>query len=161
MKQLYVIMGVAGCGKTTIGKLLAVKLKLPFYDADDYHPLENIQKMKQAIPLTDTDRWPWLHCLNDLLKKNQVNGCVLACSALNEAYRQRLSAGMVVNWIYLKLTIEEAQKRLTGREGHFMPVKLIHSQFEVLEPPVSCCTVDAMNAPDQIVAAITSHFSVT
>lgn len=91
-KTTYVIMGVTGCGKSTIGRLLAKRLAIPFFDGDDYHPDANVHKMSSGIPLTDEDRFPWLTILNSEISKwNSNNGAALACSALKEDYRKIIS----------------------------------------------------------------------
>jgi 6-phosphogluconate dehydrogenase len=146
-------MGVSGSGKTTVGRALAKALNIPFYDADDYHPSDNVAKMKAGQPLTDTDRRPWLE---DLAKHIQhwceTGGGVLACSALKESYRQiLLSSGVPVQWIYLKGDLEMIQQRIQLRSGHFMPASLLQSQFDALEEPVYGWQLDSTKSPEDIV----------
>ncbi len=146
-------MGVSGSGKTTIGQALAKALKVPFYDADDYHPSDNVAKMKEGQPLTDTDRRPWLE---DLAKQVQhwceTGGGVLACSALKESYRQLLmSSGVPVQWIYLKGDQELIQQRMHDRSDHFMPTGLLQSQFETLEEPVYGWHLDIRRSPEDLI----------
>ena len=127
-------MGVSGSGKSTIGKLLSTHFNIPFFDADDYHPPSNIEKMSQGNPLTDADRLPWLESLKALLQE-QKEGAVLACSALKESYRKVLETADSVHWIYLKGSMELIQSRMRERNDHFMKSSMLASQFEALEEP--------------------------
>ena len=147
-------MGVSGSGKTTIGKLLADTLNIPFYDADDYHPKSNILKMSNGIPLNDDDRLPWLQILNSVLVNSKESGAVLACSALKEKYREILSKDIGTEWVYLKADIDLIATRMAEREDHFMPVKLLQSQFDVLEEPTYGIHLDVLTAPNEIVHQI-------
>jgi gluconokinase len=136
--QVYVVMGVSGCGKSTVGRALAQRLNCPFYDGDDFHPAENVAKMSQSIPLNDEDRWPWLDRLADLIAGHLLRGetAVLACSALKEKYRQRLKRGQErVIFVYLKGSFDLIWQRMQQREGHYMKAEMLQSQFEVLEEP--------------------------
>jgi gluconokinase len=155
-KNIYVVMGVSGSGKSTIGKLLAQKFKIPFLDGDDYHPPSNIKKMATGIPLDDEDRQGWLERLNLLGKENLASGAVIACSALKESYRDILEKGLETSliWIYLKGSFEEISDRLKKRKGHFMPSALLKSQFDVLEPPTKAITIDIVQDPEQMVSQI-------
>ena len=126
-------MGVAGCGKTTLGQELAMALQLPFYDGDDYHPAENIQKMARGEALTDADRQPWLKTLNEKLQKSD-SAVVLACSALREQYRQTLSEQLSMTFVFLDVSKQLARDRALSRD-HFFPVSLIDAQFATLEIP--------------------------
>ncbi len=155
---VYIIMGVSGCGKSTIGKLLAKELSIPFFDGDDYHPASNIQKMSEGIPLNDTDRHGWLTALNLLAKQHAAHGAVIACSALKENYRKILKKDIEskVRLIYLEGSIQEIQERLTNRKGHFMPTALLKSQFDILEPPSDAITVSISLPPEKIVEIIRS-----
>jgi 6-phosphogluconate dehydrogenase len=155
MNKLFVIMGVSGCGKTTVGKLLATKMELPFLDADAFHPQENIQKMAQGIALTDVDRQPWLEQLNTTLKTHATTGVVLACSALKESYRDLLSKGITnLQWIYLKGDFKLIQQRMQQRQQHFMDVNLLQSQFDTLEAPNYGWHLSITNSPEEIVNQI-------
>ena len=102
--QIFYVMGVSGCGKSTIGKMLAQELEIPFFDGDDYHPEANIEKMKSGRPLNDEDRKGWLLRLNTLAQSQKEKGAVIACSALKEAYRVLLNKGLKneVCWVYLE-----------------------------------------------------------
>ncbi len=154
--ELFVIMGVSGVGKTTVGKLLADTLALPFIDADDFHPKENIAKMASGMPLNDNDRHQWLLNLNGVLLEHQKMGAVLACSALKEKYRDLLSSGLKksLRFILLEGSFEQLKQRLQARKGHFMPAELLTSQLETLEPPKNAIKVSISHTPDEIVAQI-------
>ncbi len=155
--MIIVIMGVTGCGKTTVGGLLAAKLNLPFLDADQYHPEENKHKMTRGIPLTDVDRIPWLNQISNVLADFQEkNGAVLACSALKNQYREILQSGLKSNiiWIHLAGTSELILERLRQRHGHFMSPDLLGSQFETLETPENACNISIENSPEEIVNEI-------
>ena len=131
-------MGVAGSGKSTVGKLLARSLRLPFCDADDLHPAENIAKMKAGVPLTDEDRRPWLRALAEWADGHRAAGtsAVLACSALKRSYRDELLDGRpTARMVFLAPDREVLARRLAARHGHFFPEQLLSSQFDALEPP--------------------------
>ena len=157
---VWIIMGVSGCGKTTVGKLWASELKIPFYDADDFHPPENISKMSSGTALTDDDRFPWLEQLGALIIMISRNkGGVLACSALNELYRNYLQpGGHPVHFVYLKANKELIKERLSKRKGHFMPDVLIDSQFEALEEPETGVTIDASKPTDEILDILREEY---
>ena len=128
-------MGVSGCGKTTIVRQLGWALNLPFYDADDFHPAQNIEKMKSGTPLNDADRQPWLDLLAEEIEGwDNSGGAVLACSALKENYRRTLSAKVTVQWVYLVANYDVIYKRMKKR-NHFMKPELLQSQFDTLEVP--------------------------
>ena len=155
--DFYILMGVSGSGKTTIGEELAGRLGWDFYDADDYHPPENVAKMASGYPLDDDDRAPWLATLHDL-----ISGClesgrpgVLACSALKESYRRTLLAGNPgAQLIYLKGDIELIWPRMSARRGHYMKPGMLRSQFEALEEPDDALVVDISRPAGDIVAQI-------
>jgi len=154
-----VIMGVSGCGKTTIGKQLGKRLELPFYDADDFHPINNIRKMKDGIPLEDDDRLPWLNKLaSKLTKWESQNGAVLACSALKEYYRKILAREVnEINWIFLKGSYHTIMNRIKKRKDHYMPPALLKSQFEFLEVPKYAFKVEIEKSPEEIVNSIIKY----
>lgn len=133
--RCFVIMGVAGCGKTSVGEALANGSKLAFIDGDDLHPPANIEKMSAGTPLTDEDRAPWLRLVGEELAK--ANGPIaIGCSALKKTYRDQIiaNAGETVGFVHLSAPIEVVSERMSSREGHFMPLALLESQFSALEP---------------------------
>lgn len=138
---LYVVvMGVSGCGKSTIAQKVASGIdNAIFVDGDDLHPQANIEKMSSGIPLQDSDRWPWLDIIRNRAGAALASGqsFVVACSALKKIYRQRLcSDGVNGRFVYLDGSRELITKRQSAREDHFMPSSLIASQFDALEEPV-------------------------
>ena len=156
------IMGVAGSGKTTIGQKLSAKTGFAFYDADYFHPQENIDKMKAGQPLTDEDRWPWLDNIHSFVAKQlETNNLILACSALKEIYRERLSRGIEdqCRWVYLNGSYETILQRMQCRTGHYMPAALLQSQFDALEVPASNISVDIALPPEEIVDEIVSQIN--
>ncbi|WP_293747567.1 gluconokinase [uncultured Paraglaciecola sp.] len=160
--MIYIVMGVSGCGKSTVGKLLGEKLCIPFYDADDYHFPENIKKMESGIPLTDEDRKPWLTLLADKIKLwEATGGAVLACSSLKQIYRDYLSSTTtdVVKFIYLKGDKALLHSRLNSRESHFMPDTLLDSQLQTLEPPVDAITISIEHPLDVMLSQILQEVS--
>jgi gluconokinase len=150
-------MGVAGSGKTTIGRALATKLGWDFYDADDFHTSESIAKMSNGIPLNDADRVPWLASLHALISTclNENRNGVLACSALKECYRQKLLVGnQGVQIVYLKGDYDLIWARMIARPGHYMKPEMLKSQYEVLEEPTNGLVVDVSLPVDEIVKYI-------
>ncbi|MEW6127841.1 MAG: gluconokinase [Acidobacteriota bacterium] len=159
--MILIVMGVAGSGKTTIGKMLARRLACKFYDADDFHSPANVAKMHSGVPLTDEDRAAWLDALARLIGENLANhqSMILACSALKASYRKRLQSraprhSNEVQFIYLRITPEVARERTAARKNHFMPPELIASQFATLEEPTDALIVDASLTPTKIVGEI-------
>ncbi len=157
--ELFVVMGVSGSGKTTIGTLLAKRLGGIFADADDYHSPENKAKMAGGTPLTDEDRAPWLATLNRLLQgwgEKGVRG-VLACSALKESYRETLGAGLALGelaYVWLDGSPAMIAARLEARKGTFMNPALLGSQIATLETPKDALRVVNDKAPDAVVNEI-------
>ena len=156
-----VVMGVAGCGKSTIASALAERLGWDYVEADRFHPRANIEKMTAGIPLGDDDRWPWLDAMASHLAaaRSQGRPCVLACSALKRRYRERLAGGHDdIQLVYLQGSYDTILARLAGRTGHYMPPSLLQSQFEALEEPRAeerPITVSVQESPDAIVETIT------
>lgn len=147
------LIGVSAVGKTTIGESLSKTLKLPFFDADDYHPQNNKLKMASGSPLTDDDRQGWLLRINELAEEQiKKNGCIIACSALKDSYRKILQKGVEsqVKWIFLEGDFQLLKKRLADRKDHFMPISLLHSQFETLEKPEDAFRVSVNQSPQHI-----------
>jgi gluconokinase len=135
---ILVVMGVSGSGKTTIGTLLAKRLGWPFRDADEFHPKANIEKMKNGVPLTDEDRWPWLEAIAAWIDEERARGAhaIVTSSALKRSYRAIIVDDRKdVRLIYLKGDKALLESRLAKRHGHFMPPSLLQSQFDDLEEP--------------------------
>lgn len=153
-------MGVSGAGKSAIGALLAATLNCTFQEGDNLHPAENVEKMSRGIPLTDADRMPWLHKIAQEIDSWQERGqCgVLTCSALKRSYRDIIVGGRLnVKLVYLCGSREVVQQRMAARQGHFMPVALLDSQFATLEEPAPDehpITVNITGTPAEIVAEI-------
>ncbi len=155
--KFYILMGVSGCGKTAVGKALAQKLGWDFYDADDFHPPENVSKMASGIPLDDSDRAPWLDSLHDLISSSLEAGKpgVLACSALKERYRQQLIDGNDgVQLVYLKGSYDLIWSRMIARKEHYMKPHMLQSQFATLEEPANALTVDVSLSVNEVVQEI-------
>ncbi len=142
--MIVLVMGVSGCGKTTIGAALSEALHWPFFDADDFHPEANVAKMAAGEPLTDADRWPWLDRIADKMRSILSDGkhAVFACSALREAYRKRLQRAGDVRIVFLKGDAATIRERLAIRAHRFMPASLLPSQFAALEEPADAVIVD-------------------
>ena len=135
--MIVIVFGVSGAGKTTIGKLLAGQLCWRFYEADDFHPRANIEKMRSGRPLTDEDRWPWLECLREQIRRSLTTkeNAVLACSALKRGYRELLRVSDDVKFVFLRGDHALVAEQLRHRRGHFMNPGLLRSQFADLEDP--------------------------
>jgi len=154
--MIVIVMGVTGSGKTTIGKMLAQRLRTEYADADDFHSPANKDKMHRGIPLTDADRMPWLASIHDYLAKEnaQQRSVVLGCSALKQSYRAILFDGLSVQLVYLKGTYEVIDEHLRSRKGHFADDKILAAQFADLEEPTDAIVVDVRHTPEQIVEEI-------
>ena len=155
--QVVVVMGVAGSGKSTVGKALAAALGWRFVDADDHHSPANVAKMARGEPLDDADRLPWLDELHGIIADalGRRAGLVLACSALKARYRERLTGGDArVRFAYLAGTPELLRSRLAQRAGHFMKPGMLDSQLAALEPPAEAIEVDAALPVEAIVAHV-------
>ncbi|MDD5260390.1 MAG: gluconokinase [Methylacidiphilales bacterium] len=161
--SLFVVMGVSGCGKSSVADLLAKKTGGQFLDADSFHPAANKSKMAAGIPLTDEDRWDWLDTLNHELKRQAASSArpvFLACSALRQAYRDRLADGLDhLRFIYLKGSKECIRARLETRQNHYMPPTLLESQFATLEEPEDAILVDIERPLAEIIGNILPQLS--
>jgi gluconokinase len=160
--MIVVLMGVSGCGKTTVGRGLAARLGWDYIEGDEWHPVENVEKMRSGRPLTDEDRWPWLERLSSELARRQrlARGVVLSCSALRREYRRRLAA-VSVDPLFVHLTAprDVIARRLAAREGHYMPATLLESQLETLEhleADERCLEVPVTGHPGEIVTRLVS-----
>ncbi|WP_409526865.1 gluconokinase [Rhizobium sp. P40RR-XXII] len=156
--QRYVVMGVSGCGKSSVGSAIAMRLGGIYVDGDDLHPPANVAKMSAGIPLTDADRWPWLDKVGHYLALADETA-LIGCSALKRIYRDRIRevVGAPVSFIHLAGTRETILRRLQARPDHFMPPALLDSQFAALEVPGAderAITVDIDQPLDAVVAAI-------
>ena len=157
--MIVIVFGVSGAGKTTIGKLLAEQLGWRFYEADNFHPRANIEKMYSGRPLTDEDRWVWLERLREQITRSLAakENAVLACSALKRAYRDRLRVSDEVKFVFLRGNYVLIEKQLRQRRGHFMNPALLKSQFADLEEPEpdeDVLTVDLERTPQEVVEEI-------
>ncbi len=154
--MIVIVMGVTGSGKTSVGRLLTEQLGWEFADGDDFHPRANVEKIARGIPLNDEDRGPWLERLRVQITNWITNGRsgVLACSALKRGYRQELSVGPEVRFVYLKGSAELIAQRLRARRGHFADEKILAGQFADLEEPETAVIVDIAQTPEAIVAGI-------
>jgi gluconokinase len=135
MSHRIVIMGVSGCGKSTVGAALGAALSIPYRDGDDLHPAANVEKMRAGVPLSDEDRWPWLDRVAEVLREDAP--VIVGCSALRRVYRDRIraSGGGPVQFVHLVGSRDVIAARMAARTGHYMPTTLLDSQFATLEPP--------------------------
>ncbi len=154
--MIVIVMGVVGSGKTTVGRLLAGQLGWGFADADDFHSAANVEKIRRGIALDDDDRRPWLESLRTAITQwiAEKRSFVLACSALKRSYRQELSVGPEVRFVYLKGSAELIAERLRSRHGHFAGEQILASQFGDLEEPEDAVIVEIARPPQRIVAEI-------
>jgi gluconokinase len=158
--------GVSGCGKTTVGVLLAKRLNWLFADGDSFHPAANIAKMRSGIPLTDADRWPWLRIIAQWMDEREAAGesAVVPCSLLKRSYRDLLLADRPwARAVFLTASREVLHARLAARHGHFFSAKLLDSQFADLEPPQPSQNVlilEATKTPAQLADEITARLNL-
>lgn len=155
--MIVILCGVSGAGKTTVGRLLAKALSLPFHDADDFHSAASIGKMTSGLPLNEADRRPWLECLADHLADcERAGGAVLACSALRQSHRAMLSSRLVRPAIWIMLDADQTvlADRLATRKDHFFEPVLLKSQLEALEPLRGGWIIDACRSPEDIVEGL-------
>ena len=158
--MILIVAGVSGSGKTTVGAMLAGRLRWPFADADDFHPAANIEKMRSGIPLTDADRQPWLRAIAAWMDERIAGdeSAVMTCSALRRSYRDTLLGGRPgVRMVFLAPDREVLAKRLAARQGHFFSGQLLGTQLDVLEPPQpdeNVITVNPVGNPADTVSSI-------
>ncbi|MDF7664007.1 gluconokinase [Bifidobacterium sp. ESL0763] len=155
MSVHVVIMGVSGCGKTTVAQAVADRLGLVMAEGDDFHPKANVEKMSHGIPLGDEDRWPWLRIINEWMidQDRQGKGTVVSCSALKKAYRDVLRHDLDVLFVHLSGSQELIGTRLAKRTGHYMPPSLLPSQFadlQPLEPGENGVEIGIEGTPEQV-----------
>ncbi len=160
--MIVVLMGVSGCGKSTVGAALAEALGWPFVDADDLHPPANVAKMAAGVPLTDADRSPWLDRIVTEVSRlrDSAGDVVLACSALRHAYRERLAQAGDVRFVHLHAELAVVDLRLAARRHRYMPASLLESQFAALEPPAGAIAIDVAAAPARCVDAIVAELQL-
>ena len=155
--MILIVMGVSGCGKTTIGRMLAQRLGCPFYDGDDFHSAANVAKMASGIPLTDADRAGWLDAIAGRIAQHlaQGSGAVFACSALKQVYRQRLTLDPAqVRFVYLQGSYDVILGRMQQRPGHYMKPEMLASQFAILQEPADAITVSIDLPPEEMVEQV-------
>jgi len=152
--MLVIVTGVSGTGKSTLGALIAERLRLPFFDADQFHPEANIAKMSAGHPLTDADRIPWLQAMADQLRRSdQAGGAVLTCSALKNSYRELLNVSENVRWIHLTGDRDLIWERMQARQNHFMKAGMLDSQLALWEKPLTGHLLDIAGTPEQLLEA--------
>jgi gluconokinase len=157
--MIIIIMGVSGCGKTTVGQQLADRLGWPFFDGDDFHPPANIDKMSRGLPLNDEDRSDWLAAIADRMRQliaGKQSG-VFACSALKQKYRDQLSIDPTVRFVYLQGSYDLIWSRMQARTNHYMKPEMLASQFAALEEPRDTLTLDIARSPAEVVETIIAH----
>lgn len=156
--MIILIIGVSGCGKSTIASKLSAAIGIPYFDADDYHSRSNIEKMKMGRPLNDNDRSAWLSNLSAKLQEwEKEDGAILACSALKEKYRETLVQSLEkYSLVFLSGSYDLIFERMRKREGHFMSKEMLKSQFDALEVPTYGLHIDIENSPEEIVEKIKS-----
>lgn len=162
--RIILLMGVAGSGKTTIGRRLAAQLGWPYHEADDFHSAANKDKMGRGIPLDDYDRAPWLASIRAAMDDCLAAGgsAVFTCSGLKDKYRRVLLDGAPgISLVYLACDLETSLARVGRRQGHYMKAEMVQSQFEALEVPADALTLDTRLPPEKIIAAIRSSLALT
>jgi gluconokinase len=153
---LVVVMGVSGCGKSTVGRLIAKRLACEFLEGDDLHPPRNLERMAAGIALTDHDRRDWLKAIAEQLADASAarHGLIVSCSALKRSYRNQLrTASGELAFVHIHGSLDVLEARMLARTGHFMPPSLLASQLQTLEPPGAderCITLDAALPPENI-----------
>lgn len=161
-QQIIYVMGVSGCGKSTIGKMLSERLDIPFYDGDDFHPKENIEKMSSGQALNDNDRWPWLETIQAFAAKQiKTQSVIIACSALKESYREILMKDLQDQclWVHLHGNFDLILQRINDRKGHFLPPALLVSQFDTLETPTYGLHLNIQESAESIIDQIEKAYN--
>ncbi|MDX1565582.1 MAG: gluconokinase, partial [Phycisphaeraceae bacterium] len=155
MADVFVVMGVCGCGKTTVGRALAEATGGVFVEGDGFHPPVNVEKMRRGIPLGDADRAEWLAAMRERIAEEQNRAgppAFVACSALKQSYRDVLAEAGPVFWLYLRGDERELRRRMQARKNHYMPASLLESQLAILEEPDEAIVVDIAEGSEAIVA---------
>ena len=164
MTVAIILMGVSGCGKSSVGNALSETLGWPFFDGDDFHPQANIDKMASGIPLNDTDRQPWLESLHQLIQENldKQQSLIAACSALKAKYRQILQGDRKeeVFFVHLVGSFDLIFSRIQNRSDHYMGAEMLRSQFKALEKPINALTVSIDRSVSQIVKEIIETYNL-
>ncbi len=156
-RMILILMGVAGSGKTTIGTLLSEAMGWKFFDGDDFHPKDNIERMRRGTALTDTDREVWLDRLHELVRgvNERDESAILAFSALRKIYRERVTDGVDgVQFVFLNGDAALLERRIKDRKGHYFGADLLESQFETLEEPEGIPTVEVAGTPEEVVSRV-------
>jgi gluconokinase len=154
--MIFIIMGVSGSGKSTIGEAVSSKLGWKYYEGDNFHPAANIEKMKNGIPLNDDDRMPWLNSIRKVIEEaiSRHESIIISCSALKEKYRAILKVDDGVGLIYLKGSYDLIKKRMEERTDHFFKPEMLKSQFDALEEPADAVQIDISNSPGMIIKEV-------
>ena len=157
--MIIIVMGVSGCGKSTIGQQLADRLGWPFFDGDAFHPPANIDKMSRGLPLNDEDRSGWLAAIADRMREliAAQQSAVFACSALKQKYRDQLQVSDQVRFVYLRGSYDLIWSRMQQRADHYMKPHMLASQFEALEEPRTALTLDITRAPHELIDALVEN----
>lgn len=162
--MIVVVWGVSGCGKTTVGRLLAQRMGCSFFDADDFHPTSNVEKMRAGTALTDDDRWPWLQTIANVLRETLEQGgsAVLACSALKGVYRDALTVDpAVTKFVQLQGGFDVIAERLAQRQHQYMNASLLQSQFDTLEEGEVGLTVSIEQSPEEICDLVSQELGLS
>ena len=161
MGELIVVMGVSGCGKSTVGETLSQVLAASFLEGDDYHPPENVDKMSRGTPLTNADRALWLDQILSAVNASSAPAIILSCSALTSYVQKRLLEGTQrsIRWIWLSAPQAVIAARLAKRSDHFMPPELLNSQFAALSPPKDAIKIDISGSVEAAMEAIVERLS--
>jgi carbohydrate kinase (thermoresistant glucokinase family) len=156
--KAVILMGVSGCGKSSVGKMLSEETGWPFYDGDDFHPEANVAKMAEGIPLNDADRQPWLESLHQLIKSSlrQERPLIVACSALKKSYRDILRGDLAdqVVFIHLKGSFRLIYTRMQQRDDHYMKAEMLRSQYETLQKPRNAIEINIDKSVPEITQQI-------
>lgn len=159
----FILMGPAGCGKTTVGRRVSEALGWPFYEGDDYHSEANVAKMSRGVGLTDEDRRPWIRALAEALNDDPAPMRVVACSSLSAQVRRWLREDLAgkARFVYLAVDAAELRRRLESRQGHYMGASMVDGQLRALEEPRDALRIAADGPLDEVVAAVLEELSAS